>query len=277
MVNSQIEQQLIPAPVIIPSGGPEKKADNNIAYAGFLVRYTAFLIDWDILIILALLLLYGFPQVVQKYKYELSTLLTFCYVLYRIITTGLFGKTIGKGIFGIKVISTNGGKITWMKVIIRELISFFISLPLLVGELMYFFSPEKQTFHDRISGSIVIQERPVNILRIMGMIFVIIILPVVFTFVTILISIRQFKDNKNKTDLMESIGQKVRLMQSTKDLCGNLPNYQERTVNCLINKGNGCPLNNFDVNTLQGLSLKMETAISDCIRYQSEYEKQMKK
>ena len=81
-------------------------------------------------------------------------------VAYFVGLTGVYGATVGKMILGLKVVDTNGQKIGFGKVALREIVGKWISgLVLGLGYLWVAFDDKKQGWHDKIAGTLVIKTR----------------------------------------------------------------------------------------------------------------------
>ena len=73
--------------------------------------------------------------------------------------TKLCNQTVGKMIFGIRVISKDGAKLKWSTVLFREWIGRIISvIPFNIPYLVVAFTPRKQAIHDFIADTLVIHE-----------------------------------------------------------------------------------------------------------------------
>lgn len=75
------------------------------------------------------------------------------------------GKTIGKKIVGIRVISDNGHSITLLSSFIRNLLRIVDMLPFayFIGMLMVFFHPRHKRLGDLAAGTIVVHERKTKV------------------------------------------------------------------------------------------------------------------
>ena len=88
--------------------------------------------------------------------YAALTLLSF---LYRPLCHATWGRTLGKWIFGLRVVTTSGGTLGLGKSFLRYL-GYIISLiPIGLGVLWVVFDPQKQGWHDKMASTYVIKER----------------------------------------------------------------------------------------------------------------------
>ncbi|WP_246125598.1 RDD family protein [Alkalicoccus halolimnae] len=89
----------------------------------------------------------------------LSALITFGYF---ILMTKLLGQTLGKMVFGIRVLSREKSELSWLDVIFREFVGRFLHRFLFITNLLYLivaFHPEKRGLHDFLGNSIVVLEK----------------------------------------------------------------------------------------------------------------------
>ncbi|AEB29837.1 putative integral inner membrane protein [Carnobacterium sp. 17-4] len=137
-------------------------------YTGFWFRLFAFLIDLLVissinrLIVQPLFLLLRYPLNDDAFSaFSLSKLAI--YLLYFVLVTKLTnGQTIGKIIFGIRVVSFKEEKLSWATVIIRECFSRYILKVFPFIYLMVLFTQEKQHLGDFFSDTSVVSE---NLIR----------------------------------------------------------------------------------------------------------------
>lgn len=136
-------------------------------YAGFWIRLWAFLIDMLVIAAISGIFIKPVFRVLDiaitkpsaflfsPYKVTALVLL----LLYFIFMTKIAGQTIGKMIMGIRVLKSNGEKLTWGSVIFREGFGRFISQMLWIPYLLVFFLPQKMTLHDLFADTVVVHER----------------------------------------------------------------------------------------------------------------------
>lgn len=141
----------------------------NRVYAGFFVRLAAFLLD--MLIVNVLLTVIKVPVwFVQLavgdvflfkpllFSYNVFDILYYLLtVAYFILATYFSGNTLGKYLMKIKVVSTDGQKMNFMSVLIRETVGRYLSaLIIYIGYMMAGWDTKKQGLHDRIADTYVI-------------------------------------------------------------------------------------------------------------------------
>ena len=148
------------------------EADSRL-WGGFMRRGCAFVVDW------AMILLLGFVMLVMShigYKVGLSAhgrsvtmenssglyfILTCASVAlsaaYFVIFHSLDGRTIGKWIFGLRVVGAENGDVTLRQALLRWLAAVGFA-PILLGFLWVIWSREKRAWHDIIAQTWVIRE-----------------------------------------------------------------------------------------------------------------------
>lgn len=82
-----------------------------------------------------------------------------CYLLqsaYFVLMTYFGGATLGKRAMGLRVVSTDGQKCSFMTVLYRETIGRYLSRILFIGYLLAIGDIEHRTLHDRICDTRVV-------------------------------------------------------------------------------------------------------------------------
>jgi len=144
----------------------------EVVYAGFFSRLAAFLID-SVIVSVGLLIVklpvwlikmaIGESILFQPFLFQFTIfdviyyLLTVCYF---VLMTYYCGATVGKHLMRLKVVDTEGEKLSLVKVLIRETIGRYLSaLIIYVGYILAAFDPSKQGLHDKIADTYVIYEQ----------------------------------------------------------------------------------------------------------------------
>lgn len=137
----------------------------GIHYAGFWMRFWAYLADLIIIGSLTRIFVSStFKALGGGYVdysfFSPATILevTFFY-LYFVLMTRYFGQTLGKMIFGLRVISLKDDKLTWGTLIFREFIGRFISKFTSIGYILVGILPKKQGLHDIFADTTVVMIR----------------------------------------------------------------------------------------------------------------------
>ncbi|WP_232489988.1 RDD family protein [Neobacillus cucumis] len=133
-----------------------------IRYAGFWMRFWAYLLDLIIVGSLVRLLIKPVFRILDISLAEfnmfapISIASAVIFYLYFVLMTKYFQQTLGKMVFGIKVVDLNKDQLTWGTVLFREWIGRFISATIIVGYVIAAFLPKKQGLHDLFSDTTVI-------------------------------------------------------------------------------------------------------------------------
>jgi uncharacterized RDD family membrane protein YckC len=77
--------------------------------------------------------------------------------IYGALLWKLRGATVGDIIFGLKVVRADGGAMEWVTVIVRALACFFSAVVVGLGFIWIAFDREKQGWHDKIAGTLVVR------------------------------------------------------------------------------------------------------------------------
>lgn len=157
----------------ITSGQPSENSSSNfcskVHYAGFWMRFWAYLVDLIVIASIGRLLvnpvfrLLDIPLNSSFYQIKalapISIVTAIIFYGYFVVMTKLFKQTLGKMIFGLKVVHIEGKELTWGTILFREWVGRFISATTWVGYLIVAFLPKKQGLHDLFSDTTVIHER----------------------------------------------------------------------------------------------------------------------
>lgn len=134
-------------------------------YAGFVTRFVAFVID----LILIIAIIVGIGIVVELVQNFLgfsqlsNTLLNIWAAIssilvllgYFILFWMLTGQTPGHYLMGLRVVRTDGGRVT-IGVAIRRLAGLYVSAILFLGYLWILWDDKRQGWHDKIAGTYVV-------------------------------------------------------------------------------------------------------------------------
>ncbi|AZU63614.1 RDD family protein [Neobacillus mesonae] len=133
-----------------------------VRYAGFWMRFWAYLLD---LIVIGSIVRLSINPVFRLLDLSLAEYSMFApisiasaviFYLYFVLMTKYFRQTLGKMVFGLKVIDLKGDQLTWGTILFREWIGRFISATVVIGYLLVAFLPKKQGLHDLFTDTTVI-------------------------------------------------------------------------------------------------------------------------
>lgn len=140
----------------------QRQVDLN-AYAGFWMRFWAYIVDVLVIVALRQLVLspvvgfLGFEQNTGMFSVQ-NILSALVFYLYFVLMTKYFNQTLGKMIFGLKVIPLKEKRLSWQTVVFREWIGRYISATIIILYVFVAFSPKKQGIHDYFADTTVIHE-----------------------------------------------------------------------------------------------------------------------
>ena len=131
-------------------------SNNNADLASPIKRLYAFILDVGIIV----MIIFMVAPISKGFMFSSnSTFLDLIFILsYFVIPTAIKGKTLGKWITGIKVVALEG-YLPGPKAIPREIAGRFVSLIVIgIGVLWIIFDKKNQSWHDKIAGTIVIED-----------------------------------------------------------------------------------------------------------------------
>ncbi|MCY4063145.1 MAG: RDD family protein [Chloroflexi bacterium] len=76
-----------------------------------------------------------------------------------VLMVGFNGQTLGKMMLRLRVVKKRGGRITILDALLRNVFGYMVSQIFLLGYLWALFDAEKQTWHDKMAGTVVVEER----------------------------------------------------------------------------------------------------------------------
>ncbi len=137
-----------------------KYDESKVVYAGFLPRWIAFTIDSAIFAFITIVLLLPFPFFEDSFQVAiqrtLTTLLLVGVIVYMWVQ--LDGATPGKKLMKIKVVDANTFETISYKQAIKRFLGYIVSsIPLLLGFVVGAFTSKKQTLHDKIANTVVVE------------------------------------------------------------------------------------------------------------------------
>ena len=147
--------------------GDTEVAQNDAVYAGFWLRFWAYLIDIIAIWSLDQLLIKPIFKALNLSQYDFTILSPITigsavvFYLYFLLMTKYLGQTLGKMVLGLKVVSLKEESLSWGTVFFREVIGRFIVRTLMFGftYILVGVLPKKQGLHDIFSDTSVIQEK----------------------------------------------------------------------------------------------------------------------
>ena len=164
-----------------PGAEPEAAAEGLVP-AGFWVRAGAFMLDWFVITCVQLPTLFLVkrlaPADLEKNASMLANLVVF--IVYMAGAPVMLGKTLGKRVAGLDVLTVDGGPIEPKRSLGRSAALLF-SLGLSgLGCIMAAFSDRKRGLHDFMAGTVVVYALPVRRWRQALMVVIALAVPAAF-------------------------------------------------------------------------------------------------
>lgn len=143
----------------------DSKERSSFRLAGFWIRLLAYIVD--------LVIVGAISHLITNVLYSLFNVengwplltVSFSYIglwgsLYFILMTKWMGQTVGKMLFGLKVVRQDGAPLDWATIVFREGVGRFIAhYVFLIGFLWAAFHPRKKGWHDLIADTYVVYDQ----------------------------------------------------------------------------------------------------------------------
>jgi uncharacterized RDD family membrane protein YckC len=142
-------------------------------YGGFWLRFVAYLLD-GILINIVLGILAAFTGISllsadpakidpEEFFSQMGTLqlvgLVVTWLYFALMESSPRGATVGKMVLGLRVVDTQGNRISFLRATGRFFAKFISAVILMIGFLMVAFDDRKRGLHDLIAGTLVVKVR----------------------------------------------------------------------------------------------------------------------
>lgn len=137
----------------------------TVKYAGFWMRFWAYLIDLIIVscisgIPISIIHVFTEGKIIDVGFWTLSGIIgAIIFYLYFLLMTKFFNQTLGKMIFGLKVVRGDGEQLKWSDLLFREVVGRFLHRVFGIAVFLYAvvaFTPKKQGIHDMIADTKVV-------------------------------------------------------------------------------------------------------------------------
>lgn len=136
----------------------------HLNYAGFWIRFVAYLLDGIVLfivslgvgLVLGLAVASGLDETVMELINGLAQMIIGA--AYATFFLGKYGATLGQMALNLKVVMPDGSSIGYGRAFCRFLAEILSALILMIGYIMAAFDSEKRALHDRICNTRVIRE-----------------------------------------------------------------------------------------------------------------------
>ena len=171
------KQKPEPAPTVEPAEAPAAPQP-EIRLASIGKRWLAIIIDGFIVAIATVLLLVAggalapldaamasadqaaVSEAFSNFQSNTLTVNLLISAIYNVVLMVSFnGQTLGKMMLRLRVVKKRGGRITILDALLRNVFGYMVSQIFLLGYLWALFDAEKQTWHDKMAGTVVVEER----------------------------------------------------------------------------------------------------------------------
>jgi uncharacterized RDD family membrane protein YckC len=144
--------------------GSIEESKTTQRYAGFWMRFWAYLLDLivigsiDRIVVMPLFRWLDVPLMETNLFAPISIATAVTFYTYFVLMTKFYGQTLGKMVFGLKVIGLKEESLSWKTILFREWIGRFISSTIFIGYVLSAFLSKKQGLHDIFADTTVIHE-----------------------------------------------------------------------------------------------------------------------
>ncbi|MDM5249757.1 RDD family protein [Lysinibacillus sp. G4S2] len=166
MTNNEIVMQGSPSTGdALPIDKPIANKNYALKTAGFWVRFWAFLLDGLMItavigiLVNPIFYLMDWSLSETVWYAPISIISAIVYYSYFVLMTKFFGQTLGKMIFGLRVISLKHDKLTWSDVLFRDWIGRIINNVFMPLYILVVILPNNQGLHDFFADTAVVHEK----------------------------------------------------------------------------------------------------------------------
>jgi uncharacterized RDD family membrane protein YckC len=159
---------------------------SNSKYAGFWLRFIAYIIDYVVIqilqsfVVVPFLAMLGFSFAAQGFSFDFDSLseeeiiamataffsavsslilltMAIQVLYYAIMEASKYQATLGKMALGLKVTDMNGQPIDFPKSLLRNLAKIISGMLMMIGYIIAGFTEKKQALHDMIANALVVK------------------------------------------------------------------------------------------------------------------------
>ncbi|WP_025114467.1 RDD family protein [Lysinibacillus fusiformis] len=169
MTNNEVVMQGSPSMEndFFNSGTEDSTRQKNytLKTAGFWIRLWAFLLDGFIvsavvgILINPIFYLMDWSLSESVWYAPITIISAILYYCYFVLMTKFFGQTLGKMVFGLRVISLKHDNLTWSDVLFREWIGRVINNIVMPLYILVVILPDNQGLHDYFADTTVVHEK----------------------------------------------------------------------------------------------------------------------
>ena len=153
------------APPPPPVWNAQSAGATQVAYGGFWIRLVAYIIDAILLTLvvggLGSILGFNLMETDLERQEPLFNLLSFVigWLYFALMESSERGATVGKMALGLRVVTSNGQRLSFMNATGRYFAKILSAIILGIGFLMIAFTDKKRGLHDMIASTLVIKVR----------------------------------------------------------------------------------------------------------------------
>jgi uncharacterized RDD family membrane protein YckC len=165
----------------ISSRAPDINSD-KVEYAGFWVRFGAYMIDLLAIAVILIIIGFLFGDFVHDENPLLDFILSYCaYVIYSTFALSIWSTTFGKYLYGLRVITKDEDNLSFSISFKRSLLQPLSTLFFGIGFWRINDNNKKQAWHDTQADTVVIREKKNSTLAFVLTIIVVIIWVYLYT------------------------------------------------------------------------------------------------
>ncbi|MDX8400478.1 MAG: RDD family protein [Gallionellaceae bacterium] len=147
-----------------------RPSDLGVEYAGFWVRFAAYLLDVAIILFLTLAITLGATFVGEAGVMIAGVATLLINLLYfPVMESSQRQATFGKSLCGIKVTDLDGKQLTFLRSLLRNIAKILSAIPFCIGFLLAAFTGRKQALHDMLANCLVVRTTPSQLLKVLLM------------------------------------------------------------------------------------------------------------
>lgn len=138
----------------------------ELRYAGFWARVAALIVDNAIVTIFGVVLVVGASFAGDAAALVAMVACVLAALLYwPLLECSALQATVGKQLLGMQVTDLEGGRLSFVRALLRNLAKIASSIPFGIGFLLAGFTARKQALHDMIASCLVVRSGPEHLLK----------------------------------------------------------------------------------------------------------------
>lgn len=137
------------------------------AYAGFISRLLAWIVDRVLISVVFGIVSFSGDYIINRFAPDNVTVTAIVVIVVVIVNITIYflyfiggwmiaGQTLGKALFGLRVVRVDGSRLKLRNAFARLIFSWLSSLGLYLGYLWVLVDKRRRAFHDHLGGTIVV-------------------------------------------------------------------------------------------------------------------------